>query len=206
MSDPQSAPPSSQTILRPPTVARTPAPQDYRPPSLAFLHDTFHVTHSSLPMWKSKRNVRITYTPLTPSSATIPEERTDRLDDLVQYQTLSGDKVHTVRGIDTASSEGRDAWDWRGRGWLIIAGSHWEVLGWGEELNDTGERNKWAVTYFAKTLFTPAGVDVYSSKEGGLKKDTIESIRNALAEVNDDSVKKLAREIFEIKHDGARFD
>ncbi len=155
-------------------------------------------------MWKSKRNVRIKYTPLEPSSPSISKENTDRLDDLVTYQSLDKDKLSTINGIDKCSSTGekRGEWDWRGKGWLKIAGSHWEVLGWGEE----GTGNKWMVTEFAKTLFTPAGLDVYSKDRGGLRAETLEDIKKALTEIDDPDVRKLASEIFEITVDGARQD
>jgi hypothetical protein len=154
-------------------------------------------------MWKNKRNVRIKYTPLDPSSPSIPKENTDRLDDLVTYQSLNNDKISTVNGVDKASSsgEGRGEWDWRGKGLLMIASSHWEVLGWGEE-DVTG--NKWVVTMFAKTLFTPAGIDVYSKDRIGLQPATLEGIKKALEGIEDADVKKLSPQIFEITSDDSR--
>ena len=60
------------------------------------------------------------------------------------------------------------------------------------------------MTYFAKTLFTPAGVDFYSRK-GNLTSQTIESIKAGLAELSGD-VAKLAGEVFEVQMDGDRKD
>jgi len=156
-------------------------------------------------MWKSKRNVRIRYTPLEPSSSSIQKDNTDRLDDMVSYQSLDGDKVHTVHGIDKCASSGeaRGEWDWRGKGLLKIAGSHWEVLGWGEE---EGTGNKWVVTEFAKTMFTPAGIDVYSRDREGLRPETLEKVKGALTRIEDEDVRKLAVELFEVKVDDARKD
>lgn len=154
-------------------------------------------------MWKSKRNVRITYTPLPPSDPSIPADNTDRLDDLVTYQSLTGTKVQSVQGVDKAAvGDGRGSWDWRGKGWLVIAGSHWEVLGWGEEEGG----NKWVLTVFAKTLFTPAGLDVYSLRKGGVREETLEGIKRALGAVDDENVKKMAGELFEVKVDDSRTD
>ena len=191
--------------MRPPTFSKAKAPADFEKPSIPWLSEEWLVTHSTLPMWKSKRNVRIQYTPLEPSSASISKENTDRLDDLVTSQSLDSEKISTIRGIDKAvgSGDSRGEWDWRGRGWLKIAGSHWEVLGWGEE-SETG--NKWVVTMFAKTLFTPAGIDVYSKDRGGVQAETLENIKRAMAEIEDEDVKKMSSEIFEIKIDGARKD
>ena len=85
----------------------------------------------------------------------------------------------------------------------MIAGSHWEVLTWGEE-EDSG--NKFMVTMFAKTLFTQAGIDVYSKARSGLNVKTLGDIKKALAEVEDEDVRKMAGEIFEILIDDARTD
>lgn len=114
----------------------------------------------------------------------------------MSYQSLSSTKLQTIEGVDTASGEGRGEWDWRGKKWLKIASSHWEVLGWGEE-EATG--NKWVVTCFAKTLFTPAGVDLYSRDNTGLQPETMEAIKKGLAEVEDQDIRKMAGDLFEVK-------
>lgn len=164
-------------------------------------------------MWKSKRNVRITYTPLPPSSTSKNNtEETDRLDDLVEYQTLDSPKLHTVRGVDKASLDSsdnggknsNDAWDWRGKGWLMIASSHWEVLGWADGGGETVTGDTWAVTFFAKTLFTPAGVDVYSRDPQGLGQGIVAAIKDALAKSESEEVRVLAGQLFEIKMDDGK--
>ncbi|KAK4985028.1 hypothetical protein LTR66_008303 [Elasticomyces elasticus] len=184
----------ARITLRPPTHSSA-QPTRFKAPPISWLAGTWHVTHATLPMWKSKRNVRIAYTPLDPSDVSIAGHETDRLDDLVSYQSLSGDKVHTVHGLDQASGVG--AWDWRGKGLLKIASSHWEVLGWGDE-PDVPE-NQWVVTYFAKTLFTPAGVDLYSRQPRRLTERTVEDITRALMDIED--LKELASEIFGVDMD-----
>lgn len=193
----------STTInIRPPTFSKASSQvAGFTPPTIPWLSESWHVTHSSLPMWKSKRNVQIKYTPLPPSSESISKDYTDRLDDLVSYQSLSSTKLHTIEGVDSASGEGRGEWDWRGKGWLKVASSHWEVLGWGEE---EGSGNKWVVTCFAKTLFTPAGVDFYSNSKGGLRPETVEAIKEGLANVDDADIRKMAGEVFEVLIDDAR--
>ena len=157
-------------------------------------------------MWKSKRNVQITYTLLEPSSAGVALEQTDRLDDVVTYQGLDSDKVHTVHGVDKASggSGVTDTWDWRGKGWLMIASSHWEVLGWADDKG--ADHDSWVVTYFAKTLFTPAGIDVYSRRKEGLSEQTVQDIKTALGRVDSEEVRKLQSDLFEVKVDGVTQD
>lgn len=164
-------------------------------------------------MWKTKRNVSITYTPLADPSPS----PTTKLDDLVRYQTLTSAKVKTVEGVDTPSSLDASGgeWDWRGKGWLRVASSHWEVLGWGDlpdhmggegqgegEGEGEGEGgNQWVVTFFAKTLFTPAGIDVYSRRKEGVGREVVERIKEALGGSADEGVKRLAREVFEVVRD-----
>lgn len=152
--------------------------------------------------------MRITYT-------AIPSTSPVQLDDVVSYQSLGSDSLKTVHGIDkpfdvpntTAppSGTGDDVaslgYNWRGKGWLVIATSKWEILGYGDE---QGTGNRWVVTYFAKTLFTPAGVDVYSRK-GSLAPQTIDSIKAGLAGLGGE-VANLAEQIFEVKIDADRSD
>ena len=138
-------------------------------------------------MWKKNKNVVITYTPL--------EKPPGSIDDLVQYNPIDSDKQKTVEGVDTLDPNVEAAYNWRGKGWLKIASSHWEVLGYGEE--DGG----WVVTFFEKTLFTPAGIDIYSRRKGGLSEALIQGIRAEMKKINDPGFQKQADEIFEIKHE-----
>jgi hypothetical protein len=198
--------PGPHFTIRPPSTLPPPSTptgstDPFLPPPVHWLSGTWHVTHSTLPIWRTKRNVRITYTALPPSDPSLAADKsTDRLDDLVEYQPLSSSKVKTVRGIDKAAGLG--SWDWRGKGWLVIAGSHWEVLGWGMGPRDsTGFGEQWVVTYFAKTLFTPAGLDVYSRSPEGLSQECLEGIKGALAGVGDVGFKGLVGSLFEIRHE-----
>lgn len=147
----------------------------------------WHVTHSTLPMWKKNRNVVITYKALDAPAGAI--------DDLVEYQPLGSDKKKRVEGIDKPDANVEAAYNWRGRGLLKIASSHWEVLGYGEE--DGG----WVVTFFEKTLFTPAGVDIYARRNGGLSEELIQRIRAEMKNVEDSAFQRHADKIFTVKHD-----
>lgn len=150
--------------------ADTAGQQNFTNPPLEWLHRTWTVTHSTLSMWRSARNVRITYKPLPPNPG--DAEARARVDDLVEYERNSGKGgVRTVAGVDTACAAGDSgSWDWRGRGMLAFVTSHWEVLGWGERevAGGGGEKERWVVTWFAPTLFTKEGVDLYSDRQGGI--------------------------------------
>ena len=150
---------------------------------------TWHVTQSSLPLWKGKRNVNITYSLLPTGSAGV-----QKMDDLVQYQAIDSEKIKSVHGIDAPTPGTPGAWDWRGKGWLMIASSHWECLGFGR----TDDGNQWIVTYFDKTLFTPAGIDIYSRSKEGVTQTTIQQILDALRELGVEDIIDLVNRVFEI--------
>lgn len=80
----------------------------------------------------------------------------------------------------------------------MIASSHWEVLGYGD---GDGDGEQWVLTYFAKTLFTPAGIDIYSRKKEWLSAKTLEAVEEALGRVDAEVVRGLVGSIFEVKSD-----
>lgn len=166
-------------------------------PSVDELLGTWTVTHSTLSMWRSAKNVRITYKSLDAK----PDGRA-RIDDLVEYEPSGKEGVRkSVAGVDTRSSTD-GGWDWRGKGMLCFVTSHWEVLGWGETTAADGSTARWAVTWFAPTLFTKEGIDVYSSRAEGTEKGLYEKIHKALrgigAQALADMTKNDMREV-EIK-------
>ncbi|KAG6217016.1 hypothetical protein E4U50_004685 [Claviceps purpurea] len=143
-------------------------------PTIEWLSRTWTVTHSTLSMWRSARNVRITYKPLPSKDDSKP-----RLDDLVEYEPTDRRGVlKTVTGIDTLAPGG--GWNWRGKGWLCFVSSHWEILGWGESTTADGKTERWAVTWFAPTVFTKEGLDVYSDCAEGLSDETYRRVEEAL--------------------------
>lgn len=174
-------------VIRGPSVLPAKPDTDFAPPSIEFLQGLWYVTHSTLPMWKSNKNITITYTPLgSPPGA---------IDDFVQYKPLDSDKEKTVHGIDTPDPDVQAKYSWRGKGLLKVTSSEWEVLGFG---NDEGG---WAVTYFAKTLFTPAGIDVYARTQYGISTSLLDRIKHELKKVDDDDFRAMLDGIFEIKHE-----
>jgi hypothetical protein len=72
----------------------------------------------------------------------------------------------------------------------MIATSNWQVLGYDP---DQG----WAVTYFSKTLFTPAGLDIYVRDPTSVSKEVVEEIRKAVKKVGGE-VGNLAEDFFEV--------
>lgn len=138
------------------------------------LSGTWHVSHSSHPHWKGKHSLNITYEILPSDSSGVT-----KIDHVVTYQAIGSDKIKTLRGLNTPTPGNQDAWDWRGKGWLTIVSSHCECLGFGHVQGN----NRWIVRYFAKTLFTPAGIDIYTQHKEGLPQSTIDEILKSLKEL-----------------------
>ena len=103
---------------------------------------TWHIAMTNLPLWR-KRAGAITYAPL-PGGA---------VSDVVSWQ--GGGRQGTIVGIDQPIDD--DAWQWEWRGvepTTFFIKSRWRFIAGDLRLG-------WAVTEFEKTLFTPAGIDVY---------------------------------------------
>lgn len=108
----------------------------------------------------------------------------------------------TIRGIDrphrsSSKSTNQVRWKWRGKGFLRIISSHWQPLGYSFKSNSDPETDHqvlpeetdWVITYFSKTLFTPAGIDIYSRTGTGLPND----VKAQLVEVRLSTCAKLER-------------
>ncbi|EKG12456.1 hypothetical protein MPH_10413 [Macrophomina phaseolina MS6] len=196
------APDATSTTNRPkPLTLRRPSNHlgALTPPPPSFFAGRWHITHSTLPIWRDKRNVTITYhLRPSPDSSTPPQ-----LDDVVEFQTQSGEKVKQVKGTqserDPSGKEGA-SWNWHGKGLIKVASAHWELLGWGGEDED----DQWMVTYFVKTVFTPEGINVYSRRPGGTSEELLEEIQRALVMTEHPGLERLAAELYEIKSDGRR--
>ncbi|WWC70023.1 uncharacterized protein I206_103967 [Kwoniella pini CBS 10737] len=161
------------------------------------------VAWSTLPMWKISLDVNITYTPIAGT------ENHTKFEDLVEYRKESaadGSKPSTVKGFDTLTPNSNAAtFDWKGSSYLFFVHSHWEVLGYG---SDEANGLQWAVTFFSKTLFTPAGIDIYlrsspdtslpASKDPAIRSELLKQIVSAVKTIQEGGVSKLAEGGFEI--------
>lgn len=180
MTTQQPLPPPTSVKLRPPHHLVAKSPPKVPLPSPSQMLGTWFVTHSTLPLWKDKRNVRITYS--------LHRSNTGKIDDTVHYQSLTSSSPHIIAGIDTASNASQPCtFTWRGRGLLSLTTAHWEILGWGKTTSSSPdeEADEWMCTYFAKTMFTPAGIDFYSRRRGGLSERTVKRLKEELGVVND---------------------
>lgn len=72
----------------------------------------------------------------------------------------------------------------------MIASSNWQVLGYDAQAG-------WAITYFSKTLFTPAGMDLYVRDPTSVSPELVQKILSA-AKGAGGEIGKLAEGFFEV--------
>jgi hypothetical protein len=177
-------------LRMPPSFENATPDSDFTVPDDSFFNATWHVTHSSLPMWKDSRNVQITYKKLADGT----------VDDEVAHQALNKTKVKKINGIDTPVTDVLGAYRWRGKGWLYAITSPWAIIGHGT----TPAGLQWALTYFEKTMFSAAGIDVYCEKPEGVGDDFIEEIRKAVIALGNPALEQLGKDLFEVKRDDGK--
>nr|ODN97581.1 hypothetical protein L204_02999 [Cryptococcus depauperatus CBS 7855] len=183
------------------------------------------VAWSTLPIWKEKKDVTITYTPVAGQS-----KIDTTFDDLVEYRSKSADSNSKPSTGTTLCRQGMShstllgkasrlisvryngaTFDWKGAGLLFFVHSHWEVLGYGK---DEEHGLEWAVTcmslsiHFSKTLFTPAGVDIYirkspsvsnpASEDNVARTTLLKRITEAVQAAEDETLRRLTSKGFEV--------
>ncbi|GAA5957807.1 hypothetical protein JCM21900_004558 [Sporobolomyces salmonicolor] len=176
----------------------------------------WHVVASTLPLWKGKANVTISYDPIAGEPATTFE-------DTVRFTYAGKKRQWQVRGIDRLEEdiEGNGArWKWRGKGFLRISTSHWQLLGYSLSSPSSSQPSslpssrpstsstsspEWAITYFSSTLFTPAGLDIYSRGPKALSDEFIDGLVEKLEALGCE-VGGLVKDggVFTIPHDMPR--
>ncbi|WRT66405.1 uncharacterized protein IL334_003361 [Kwoniella shivajii] len=148
-------------------------------------------------------DVAITYTPIPGT------DNHTKFEDLVEYRKQSASdnsKPSSVKGVDTLTPGSNAAtFDWKGSSYLFFVHSHWEVLGYG---TDQVNGLEWAVTFFSKTLFTPAGIDIYlraspntanpNSQDTAIRANLLQEIVKAVKGVQEGGVGEMAQEGFEV--------
>jgi len=142
---------------------------------------SWHITHTTFPMWRDKTNITVNYTAI-PNSA--------QLDDLVSYDVGTPPKQKSIHGYDTPSTQ-QGLYTWVGAGWMRVAKSVWEIVGFKE--------GEWMVTYAQKSMFSPAGLIIYSKTTDGLSEETVEGIKKALANLENEEAKGLVASFYETK-------
>jgi hypothetical protein len=122
---------------------------------------TWHIVESSLPLWRTRHHPTVTYAALPDGS----------LVDVVAYRSRRGASRRII-GVDERMPDG--AWRWRGVGAVTrYARSDWRFIA-----GDAAAG--WAITAFARTPFTSAGIDLYF-RERHPSQDIVALARHAAA-------------------------
>lgn len=104
---------------------------------------TWHIVMTDLPLWR-KRSGTVSY-------LTLPG---GEMADVITWQRHG--RLGRVLGIDRPIDEDGWQWEWRGVEPLtLLTRSRWRFLA-------GNLKQGWAVTAFEKTMFTPAGFDIYA--------------------------------------------
>ena len=123
-----------------------------RPVDLQALSGRWHIQKTSLDFWRTRFSATVTYTPESDVSGI-------KLLDEVRYKNNRGAEK-TVVGYDSLRSGIEGQFLWRGKPWYLrFLQSEWGIVAHDDDYAD------WAVTYFSKTMFTAAGMDIYSRSE-----------------------------------------
>jgi hypothetical protein len=128
----------------------------------ATLQGTWHVVATTFPMWTEgrRRDPSFTYARLRREGARV------RFDDTVAFVKDGG--RDSIEGVDTQHAEVPTHFTWRGRGWLCLFTSDWDVVA----LDPAG---RWAALTFSSTIATPAGVDVIA-RDRALDPETLAAV------------------------------
>lgn len=144
----------------------------------------WYVARTNLDFWRTRMNPSVTYT-------LVEETPRVKLRDTVRYGPL-GKPPRKIRGFDEQNPHLSSLFLWRGSGLIRPLMSGWFVLGHDEEYAE------WAVTYFAKTPFTEAGMDVYS-REPRLSEGKVAEIVAGMSD--NEHLERHARTLFSPVHE-----
>ncbi|CBQ72072.1 conserved hypothetical protein [Sporisorium reilianum SRZ2] len=143
----------------------------------------WYIIGSSLPLWKSKKNVVIRYIPY-PGAKADEVKFTDEIRSEPRSKGADGEAVQAtglaskwkkeeswfnkafgIKGTNVLQKDAKNgaSYQWTGNGLLKFFHSKWQVIGYGPyDLSDSSRTQfDWLVTYFEKTPATPAGIDLY---------------------------------------------
>lgn len=118
------------------------------------LEGTWYIKQTTFPMWLNEKKLApsLNYTKQVNKYGDVI------LHDKVKYIEKIKGKDKSIEGFDYPDLTNDNAFIWRGNGILSMLESKWQVV----IFNDDEIGNEWAVIWFAKTLFTPEGVDIIS--------------------------------------------
>jgi hypothetical protein len=125
-----------------------------------------------------------------------------QINDLTSFQLPGNETVYTSYGIDKPNPQWHAVLDYAGRGILEEATSQYSLLAWGCDSMGT----PYYVSYSSasEVTQTPAGIDIMSTNDKGLDKETADTIVAALKNLPNQDVIALAASLSKTVQDGGR--
>jgi len=153
-----------------------------KPIDLERLSGKWYIQKTSLNFWQNRFAPTVEYS-IEPCASGV------RVLDEVRYKNHRGSKKDVV-GYDYLTPGINGQFLWQAKPWYLrFLKSEWGVV-------DHNEDYTWAVTFFSKTLFTPAGVDVYS-RAASLDEQTYAAILERIAGV--DFIQPFVKQLYQTK-------
>jgi len=177
------------------------------------LMESWAVLATTLPLWKGRKNVTITYSPIEGSSPS------DSFLDTVAFNNVKspvGKEPSKIVGVDrnekvppqAGSDQTEDVnvvngvrFTWTGKGLLSLTSSKWQILGYFLASDPNRRDEDWVVTYFGSTLFTPAGLDIYVRNPKVFDREKVRKIIEACKKNEDPTVAQKSEAFYEIPRD-----
>ncbi|CAG8970820.1 hypothetical protein HYALB_00001608 [Hymenoscyphus albidus] len=160
-------------------------------PSLDEIVGTWHIIRTSVPFWKDKRNPTVTFQKHSDSTST-----TSYLENSTNYQPSTSTKIKTVNGTDSPVTEQQGTYEWRGAGWLKVASSSWEILGY-----EKSGVNAWLFVYTPGSIFTTGGLILYSNSKEGLSEGALERLEAVFAGWKHPKLQELVVSMYDTRRD-----
>ncbi|KAE8225062.1 hypothetical protein CF319_g2138 [Tilletia indica] len=175
-------------------------------PYEAFMGD-WAVVGTSLSLWKKRSNVVISYHKTEKELPALGEEQipgksTLQFEDEINWfedgkeeagqakfkKLRQEGKKNWLRGLNKLDAKATNGatFHWGGLGWLRLLSAHWQVIGASPAFGNpsaSADEPVWLVTYFSKSLFTAAGVDIYVRNPSKLSDETYDAIVAALSKL-----------------------
>ncbi|KAG8870842.1 histidinolphosphatase [Tulasnella sp. 332] len=177
-----------------------------------WLMEKWTVMASTLPLWKGRKNVTISYSQI--GDQPINETFFDQVQFSWSEKTAPGTAPSTLEGVDTvrrvdkreeseAKAQNGVRYRWGATGLMawICPRANWQLLGFFLAEDPKRSDEDWVVMYFDKTLFTPAGLDIYVCNPKAFNMSKVRKIISACQKNSDAAVCTCSEGFFEVPRD-----
>jgi hypothetical protein len=183
-------------VRLPPLLDPNPPSQAWIPPPHGWCFQPWFMVYASNAQYLNFRNLQYDPTPIHSSYPVL------QINDLTSFQLPGNGTVYTSYGVNTPNPQWHAVLDYAGTGILEAATSQYSSLAWGCD----GMGTPYYVSYSSasEVTHTPAGIDIMSTNDKGLDKETADTIVAALKNLPNQEVIALAGSLSKTVQDGER--